>query len=583
MDRVAADAPVSGAPESLPSVESLLGAEDFRLRLEQARKQRQKVLGGEGRASADLMRDSRPWEKSSPEDVIRRRAADRERADAQRARSPRPEPEPSGTVADPGAAGIAMPGPAASPFDMPLLARTSHESREAAPDMVFPDPGPASVAEQPVPDLPAPDKAGVAAQDGASGPVAAVALAPAPVVTTGTALVVLPIPRAAEARRGRMGLIAAGFVLGLGLGLAGAWVVPRLGPVEAPAGASGISIASAGADRKPASVKEITELSASAHPSDALPEATMPGPVARILPAALPARPERPLADAVPSVAAPRAFEPSPVAATSVGAEPAGPDRIEGLPLLPAAETRPEGPPSAARLVALPDRAPALPRMDALPARPVTGLSHPSAPPAVGLEVGEALAPAIEASPRPAAPPQAVVSPAGDRLAGIAPPPPRPAPSPPPGPDFSAFEVRVMVPDAASGKVEQAAVDSIRSAGFTVQRSKPVGYRVKETHVRYYHEGDRAAAEALAQAVGADVRDFVGTSDSVPAGGLELWLSGVRASAPAGVKPYAKAKVAAKAKSKAKARTGQARLSEAAQAQMLRDRILQKLRAGVSP
>ncbi|MEQ5796468.1 hypothetical protein LZ686_17710 [Paracoccus sp. NFXS7] len=49
---------------------------------------------------------------------------------------------------------------------------------------------------------------------------------------------------------------------------------------------------------------------------------------------------------------------------------------------------------------------------------------------------------------------------------------------------------------------------------------------VGETHVRYFHPQDRAAAEDMAAALDIDARDFVSFTPSPEEGYLELWLGG---------------------------------------------------------
>lgn len=51
-------------------------------------------------------------------------------------------------------------------------------------------------------------------------------------------------------------------------------------------------------------------------------------------------------------------------------------------------------------------------------------------------------------------------------------------------------------------------------------------YTISETHIRYYHDRDRAAAQDLATLLDAVARDFTSFSPSPEEGLLELWLSG---------------------------------------------------------
>ena len=96
---------------------------------------------------------------------------------------------------------------------------------------------------------------------------------------------------------------------------------------------------------------------------------------------------------------------------------------------------------------------------------------------------------------------------------------------------------------------------------------KPVDFTISETNIRYFHPADRAAAEDLAGALGARLRDFTGYSPSPPDGTIELWLAGKGNTPPKAVaRPAATRKVR--------------RQPQPSQAQILKNRLIQQLRTG---
>jgi hypothetical protein len=134
----------------------------------------------------------------------------------------------------------------------------------------------------------------------------------------------------------------------------------------------------------------------------------------------------------------------------------------------------------------------------------------------------------------------------------------------------SAVTVKILAPTNLADAEVDATQGRLGTAGYLLTDAARVGVTVSDTHVRYYHEGDRAAAEALASAFDGTARDFTRSSDQTPPGTVELWLKG---SAPKAVKANAgKKKASGKARSNGDAK--------ARQMQVLRDRILKELQQG---
>jgi hypothetical protein len=172
---------------------------------------------------------------------------------------------------------------------------------------------------------------------------------------------------------------------------------------------------------------------------------------------------------------------------------------------------------------------------------------------------------------------------AAPRTAGLPPPPVlapdtsrRPRGPTPVEPEVLASPVTVKV--LAPGSLVDAEVDKLagglRSSGYTVGDTAHVGVKVSDTHVRYYHPADRAAAEALALQLHGAARDYTATSGDVPAGTVELWLEGA---APKVAKAKT-SKTKAKASGTRKAQAAAPKQQEDPQVRALRERLLGKLK-----
>lgn len=116
------------------------------------------------------------------------------------------------------------------------------------------------------------------------------------------------------------------------------------------------------------------------------------------------------------------------------------------------------------------------------------------------------------------------------------------------------------VADAALAEV----VDRLGAAGVPVGDPSRVGFTVSESNVRYFHAADAEAAAAVAEAIGARLRDFTSFAPSPPDGTIEVWLAGTGSASTS-----APRKATTRAPS-----TGNPQLLN------LRNRILQQLRNG---
>ncbi|MFZ5752466.1 MAG: hypothetical protein ACOY5U_15555 [Pseudomonadota bacterium] len=585
MDRGLHDAPAAGAPEALPSVETLLNARDFRARLEEARRARasaQSPAPGDaqagsaaGEAKTDgLLRSSKPWEDRDPAEVIRRRAAEREAA--------RASGEPA---SDDGQQAAAL------RLEMALRTKAALRARTLdAPVPNVPAPGgdnrdpaadrPRSVSVQPgaAPPTPAPSR------DSGARPSTAIALVPQSPV---------PAPVAGRPERRvlpRALLVAGAFAGGLGVGLGATVLAPLVlrglapgaqetlatpPPAIAPAGATAPAVAPVAEPAR--SVAPVVAAPVTAPPAAAETVATAPA----VAPVAEPAR------SVAPVVAAPVTAPLAAVETVAAAVRPVVRPRIETdmaaalmreVPTAPAASLRsdPPGPaaaPSTPR-AAMPLSGPPAPEPAPVAIGDVVALplALPPPPPVTGIVADTA--PTV---PSPAALP-AVGPPASLSAVASADPGPTPAGPPPAPPPAAGVQVSVLAAASAGTGKAEAVARQIGAAGFKVVRTREVALRIIRTHVRYYHPQDAEAAAALAATMKAEARDFTSAKSPPPVGSVELWIAG--AAEPDAAKTKTKARTTT-AKKPSAAATEQAR--QQAELNRLRDRLVQQLRALPGP
>lgn len=84
------------------------------------------------------------------------------------------------------------------------------------------------------------------------------------------------------------------------------------------------------------------------------------------------------------------------------------------------------------------------------------------------------------------------------------------------------LHVPVSVTDDRLGDVTA----RLGAAGFTGDDPRRTGLSISESNVRYFHAEDADAAAVLADAIGAQARDFTNFSPAPPKGLIEIWLAG---------------------------------------------------------
>lgn len=588
MDRGLHDAPAAGAPEALPSVETLLNARDFRARLEEARRARASAQSpapadtqagtAAGEAKTDgLLRSSKPWEDRDPAEVIRRRAAEREAA--------RASGEPP---SDDGQQAAALRLEMALRTKAALRARTLDAPAPNGPEPNIPAPGGGDrepAADRPrsasVPPGASPAARPAPAPSGDSGARASTAIALVPQS---------PVPAPVTGRPERRGLprallVAGAFAGGLGVGLGATVLAPLVLRGLAP------SAQETPANPPPATAPAAAPVAEPARPMApvvAAPVATPPAAVDTVATAPAAAPVPEPARPAAPVVAAPpAAVETVATAPVPAPVRPLARPRIETdmtaalvreIPIDPAASSHadPPGPaaaPSSPR-AAMPLSGPPAPESAPVAIGDVVALplALPPPPPVTGIVADEA--PTV---PSPAALP-AVVPPTPLSAVASADPGPTPAGPPPAPPPAAGLQVSVLAAASAGKGKAEAVARQIGAAGFDVVRTREVALRITRTHVRYYHPQDAEAAAALAATMKAEARDFTSAKSPPPVGSVELWIAG--APEPDAAKTKTKARTTT-AKKPSAAATEQAR--QQAELNRLRDRLVQQLRALPGP
>lgn len=510
MERTATDVappPISGG--ELPSFDELLAKGSFHARLARARAEREKALARSGDPADDefiLNTGRKPWEN----------------------------------------------GPGAAPKRDRLTEALGHsvavEDRPARP---------LRTPVMPPPVAPAPDLKPVHAPTAVAAERPAARLQP---LAPAESLVVVPTKATRKWLQ-----VAAGFGAGLILGAAATIVGPLLrdaGPTsDAVAPAPVVALSVAPAPIVATAAPDLAVLSAAV---EALPALGPPAP--RPLPVLL-ARPAPPQA----ADATPQGIRTGPLLASAapfVFAAPAA--ALQPPPARPGHFERVAG----RRPVAAPTAPPA--PADALP----SGAAAPPPRPRVGAGTEGLAALATADAAVTAAALTGWAAPLPGRLAapripaGDTPPAAQPlpaaysAPEAPVAPALAASlfpgPVILHAPESVADDALAEAVARLGAAGVPVGAPSRVDFTVAESNVRYFHTADAEAAAAVAEAIGARLRDFTSFAPAPPDGTIEVWLAGRGASSAAS----------------ARASTTRTRGTQDPRLLNLRNRILQQLRNG---
>ena len=144
---------------------------------------------------------------------------------------------------------------------------------------------------------------------------------------------------------------------------------------------------------------------------------------------------------------------------------------------------------------------------------------------------------------------------------------------------FASVTVHVLAAIGASDAELGTVADVLRDGGLPAPDPTYVSFKVKKSHVRYYHPDDLEAAGALAEKLRVAARDFTTVTPAPGPGTIEIWLAG-KQSAAAVTAPAKKKKIV---KTKVKSQVQPPVASEEQQLQALRDRLLAELRGRANP
>ena len=269
---------------------------------------------------------------------------------------------------------------------------------------------------------------------------------------------------------------------------------------------------------------------------------------------------------------------------------------IDAAPVLPVS--------TAPQPISRPHDAPAIPKPDTPPVSasaempgltPTVRWQDPIAPKAPLPEELPSLARTAEGVPRFADPAQLSAL-AADGLPAPQTNPARP-PASAPAADGKLAHLSVQVLGAPA--LQQTALADIagqlHQAGYPAPKVGAVDYKIRQTHVRFYHAADAAAAGELAARLGVEARDFSRNEASAPEGLIEVWVAapqsqmakGKSVSAASQAKPKVAAAKAATKKKPAAAKkatvSAEQQAADIAEAAAVKARLLLMLQGSISP
>lgn len=89
---------------------------------------------------------------------------------------------------------------------------------------------------------------------------------------------------------------------------------------------------------------------------------------------------------------------------------------------------------------------------------------------------------------------------------------------------FPGTEIFLWAPNGTSANRIEEAEASIRNAGFELDGARRLDIRITQDQVRYFQPEYREAAEVVAEAIGARLRDFTNFRPAPAEGTIEIWL-----------------------------------------------------------
>ncbi|MEM6482146.1 MAG: hypothetical protein AAF922_12145 [Pseudomonadota bacterium] len=86
--------------------------------------------------------------------------------------------------------------------------------------------------------------------------------------------------------------------------------------------------------------------------------------------------------------------------------------------------------------------------------------------------------------------------------------------------------ISLFIPESLSDEVAGAALETLGGDDTKLVSSERVAFTVRQTQVRFYHQGDAGSAAKTAKAIGGLARDFTATGQKTSPGRLEVYLAG---------------------------------------------------------
>ena len=96
------------------------------------------------------------------------------------------------------------------------------------------------------------------------------------------------------------------------------------------------------------------------------------------------------------------------------------------------------------------------------------------------------------------------------------------------------LKLTILVPSDAGLQAAEQIAEDVLARGHVLTRVQTVDMRISERNIRYFHAADRTEAARLAEAYGAELKDFTWFQPKPEPGTTELWLSGRGSAAASG-------------------------------------------------
>lgn len=98
--------------------------------------------------------------------------------------------------------------------------------------------------------------------------------------------------------------------------------------------------------------------------------------------------------------------------------------------------------------------------------------------------------------------------------------------APPDRPRRIGVSIRIMAPPSTANSRLESAREALLRFGTQDGGTQRIDFTVRQDHLRYYHNSDRAEAQELAAELGIEARNLTSVSTGPPPGEIEFWLSG---------------------------------------------------------